>query len=499
MGSVARLMRWLVLVAVGAALIIVPGAQVDPALRFAHQRLHWKPCGIEELDKAGAECADVLVPLDYLRPYDRTLTVAISRVRATDPGQRQGILLANPGGPGASGLDSVDLLGDVLSPQVRARFDLIGMDPRGVGESGRTPRCGWPVGEMIHSAGLDPAGFARETTLAANMAASCVADDPVKVRQLTTRNTARDMDIIRAALGEPKISYFGVSYGTYLGAVFTQMFPERSDRIVLDSAIDPDRYWEGLVQDWGASDERAFDDWSNWVAGQDDTYHFGPTPTEVRATVSELLAAAARQPIVIDDFPIDDHWLPFLLHNMVTDFRRNQALAETIREVADAVGGPPVAARAPRLHIMLQALRSEENSALAQIACGDAAAPTDPAWYSRNIEASRASQPIFGAFANNIQPCAYWPRPVEAATTVRNSVPVLILQATGDARTPYAHGVRLHQDLSGSRLVTLQDVRIHMTFRPELGACVNNAINNYYDTGVLPPADITCHADRPAE
>lgn len=492
----ARLLRWLVLVAAGAALITVPGAQVDPAYRFYHQRLHWHACGIEDLDKAGAECADVLVPLDYLRPYDRKLKIAISRVRATDPDQRHGVLLANPGGPGASGLDTVDLLGDVLTPQVRARFDLIGMDPRGVGDSGRTPRCGWPVGEMIHSAGLTSQGFTRETALAADMAEGCLADDPVKVRQLTTRNTARDMDVIRVALGEPKLSYYGVSYGTYLGAVFTQMFPERSDRMVFDSAIDPDRYWTGLVQDWGQSDERAIDEWSNWAAGQDDTYHFGSTPTEVRASLTELLAAAARQPIVIDDFPIDDHWLPFLLHNMVTDFRRNQALAETLREIADAAGGPSVAARAPRLQIVLQALRSEENSVLAQIACGDAAAPIDPAWYASNIEASRATQPIFGPLANNIQPCAFWPRPVEPATTVRNSVPALILQATGDARTPYTHGARLHQHLAESRMVTLQDIRIHMTFRPDLSACVNNAINTYYADGTLPAADVTCHADQ---
>lgn len=492
-------MRWLLLVVVGAVVIIVPGAQVDPALRFYHQRLHWHPCGIENVDKAGGECADVLVPLDYLRPSDRMMTVAISRVEATDPDQRHGVLLANPGGPGASGLDTVDLLGDVLSPRVRARFDLIGMDPRGVGESGRTPRCGWPVGEMIHSAGVDPQGFGRETALSAEMAAGCVADDPTKIRQLTTRNTARDMDVIRVALGEPKISYYGVSYGTYLGAVFAQMFPERSDRMVFDSAIDPDRYWAGLVQDWGPADERAIDDWSNWVADQNDTYRFGATPAEVRATVEELIAAAARQPIVIDDFPIDDHWLPFLLHNLLTDSRRNQALAEVVREIADAAGGPPVAARAARLRIVLQSLRSEENSVLAQIACGDVGAPTDPAWYASNIEAARTAQPLFGALANNIQPCAYWPRPVESATTVRNSVPALIVQATGDARTPYAHGARLHQHMSASRMVTLRDIRIHMTFRPDLSACVNSAINTYFGDGALPVADLTCYADHVAQ
>ncbi|WP_378735154.1 alpha/beta hydrolase [Nocardia brasiliensis] len=463
--------------------------------RFYRQQLHWKPCGIANLDKAGGECADVLVPLDYSRLDGRTMTVAISRVKATDPARRQGILLGNPGGPGGEGLDSVDLLGDVLTPDVLATHDLIGMDPRGVGESGRSPRCGWPVGEMIRSAGLDPLGFVHDTVQSAGMAAGCLIHDPAMMRQFTTRNTARDMDVVRGVLGEPKIDYFGLSYGTYLGAVFTQMFPERSGRIVLDSAIDPDRYWAGLVQDWGPADEIALDDWAGWAATKDDTYHFGSTPQQVRTTIEDLVRTAARQPIVIDGFAVDDHWLPFVLHGLLTNFRLNVAMAETVREIADAAGGPPTTARSPRLGAILKALRDGENSALAQIACGDVGVPRDPGWYWRNIEESRATQPVFGAMASNIQPCAFWPSPVEPATVVRNAVPALILSATGDPRTPYAHARKLHEYMSESRLVTLQDVRIHLTFRPGLSSCVNDAINTYLGTGTLPAEDMTCYAD----
>lgn len=464
--------------------------------RFYHQQLEWKPCGVENIDKAGGECADVLVPLDYGNPDDRTMTVAISRVKAGDPVQRRGILLSNPGGPGGEGLDSLDLLGDVLSPEVLASYDLIGMDPRGVGESGRSPRCGWPVGEMIRSAGLDPLGFVHDTVQSAGMAATCLIRDPNKLRQFTTRNTARDMDIVRGALGEEKANFYGVSYGTYLGAVFTQMFPDTIDRVVLDSAIDPDRYWEGLVQDWGPADEIALDDWAGWVSGRDDEFRLGTTPQQVRAKIEDLVRIAARQPIVIDGFAIDDHWLPFILHGLLMNFRLNEAMAATVREIADAAGGPPTTSRTPRLRAIVEALRDNENSVLAQIACGDVGAPIDPTWYWRNIEETRATQPVFGALANNIQPCAFWPRPVEPPTVVRNSVPALILQATGDPRTPYAHGVRLHQDMSESRMVTLQDVRIHMTFRPELSGCVNHAINTYFSVGTMPDTDITCYADH---
>ncbi|PXX65633.1 alpha/beta hydrolase family protein [Nocardia tenerifensis] len=503
-----RVVRRSVAVLAISALAVVPGfgsaAPGDEARpagleRFYGQQLHWQPCGIENLDKAGGECADVQVPLDYGRLDGRTMTVAISRVKAADPARRQGILLANPGGPGGEGLDSIDLLGDVLSPEVLATHDLIGMDPRGVGESGRSPRCGWPVGEMIRSAGLDPLGFVHDTVQSAGMAAGCLIHDPEQMRQFTTRNTARDIDVVRGVLGEPKIDYFGLSYGTFLGAVFTQMFPERSGRIVLDSAIDPDRYWEGLVQDWGPADERALDEWAAWAATKDDTYRLGATPQLVRATVENLVRTAARQPIVVDDFAVDDHWLPFVLHGMLMNFRLNEKLADVVRELADAAGGPPIKARAPWLSAIVSALRDGEDSTLAQIACGDVGVPRDPGWYWRNIEETRAGQPVFGAMAGNIQPCAFWAPPVEPATVVRNTVPALILNSTGDPRTPYAHAVALHQDMSGSRLVTLQDVRIHMTFRPGLSTCVNDAINTYFGTGTLPVEDTTCYADQPSQ
>lgn len=499
----AKLFRYLLPVGTAAVLALLSGDVVgSPVLGmdgFYRRHLDWKPCGIEALDKAGGECADVRVPVDYAEPDGRTMTVAISRVRAADPSRRRGVLLSNPGGPGASGLDSVDLLGDVLSPDVRARYDLIGMDPRGVGRSGRDlRRCGWPVGEMIRSAGLDLSGFLHDVGQAADMAVGCLVGDSAALRQLTTRNTARDMDMVRHLLGERTISYYGVSYGTYLGSVYAQMYPERSDRIVLDSVVDPARYWAGMIQDWGRADEIAFDDWAGWVAARDDRYHLGDAARRVRSTIEGLIRAVAARPIVIDGFSVDDHWLPFVLHNLLANFQLNDAMADVVREVADAAGGPPVTARSPRLRAVLRALRDNENSVQAFIGCGDAGSPKDPAWYWRNIESTRVTQPIFGALANNIQACAFWPRPVEQATTVRNSVPALIVAATGDPRTPYANGIGLHRAMPASRLVTLRDVRIHMTFRPDLSSCVNNAINTYFIVGTVPATETTCYADRPA-
>jgi pimeloyl-ACP methyl ester carboxylesterase len=489
-------------VAWAAALVVaagIPGAARNSAPDpqwFAHQRPQWKSCGIDDMDSAGGQCARIMVPLDYAHPLGNAVPVAISRVPATDPAHRRGVLFANPGGPGASGLDTMDLLGDVLSPDVRAHYDLIGFDPRGVGESVHAGSCGWPVGEMVRSAGPALEGFLEDSGVAGRMAVGCLHDNAPRTRQFTTRNTARDMDVVRMVLEEPRISYYGVSYGTYLGEVYAQMFPTHSDHMVLDSVIDPDRYWEGTVEDWGPADEAALDDWARWAATRDGTYHFGATPDAVRATIRGLLDIAAHRSIIIDEFKVDDHWLPFILHNELDNVHLNQTLADIVREIADDATGPPGHAHSQQLKAMLTALRDGEDSALAEITCGDAAAPADPAWYWEKIQATRATEPVFGALAENIQPCAFWPQPVEPLTRVRNSVPTLILQATGDPRTPYEYATRLHRDMSASRLVTLQDVRIHMTFRPGLSTCVDDSINSYLAGGDLPARDVVCHADK---
>lgn len=483
-----------------APLVVLPAGPVGagpvdgigPGLeRFYRQQPDWKPCDDPVLDAAGAQCAGVLVPLDYSRPDHRTLTVAISRIPATDPARRRGIMLSNPGGPGGPGL-AMMAGARPFSPEVRARYDLIGMDPRGIGRSDRV-HCALPLPTMLYSAGFDIFGYARDTTLAAALAASCLVTDPEKTRYVTTRNTARDMDVIRGALGEPTLNYFGGSYGTYLGAVYTQMFPGRSDRMVLDSAIDPDRYWIGVYQDMGAANEAGLDDWARWAARHDGDYHFGSTGPQVRAFVEDVIRRAAAHPIYADGYVVDEHTIPIGLLALLSNPKLNADLAEVVRIVADGVAGLPLDME--RLKAKITGAVPLETAGMAAVMCGDKAAPRDPAWYYRNIEDARATQPVFGAFANNITACAFWPEPVEPPTEVGNATPVLILQATGDTRTAYSEGVAMHRALTASRLVTLADTRIHGAFRNGLSPCVNDSVNNYLRDGALPPADLTCRPD----
>ncbi|MFE3191795.1 alpha/beta fold hydrolase [Nocardia sp. NPDC059240] len=461
--------------------------------RFTQQTLDWKPCDDAVLDPAGALCAGVLVPLDYSNPGGRTLTIAISRFAATDPARRRGILMTNPGGPGGAGLRMPANYLTNLSDDVRAQYDIIGMDPRGIGRSEKVD-CTIPIPTMLFSAGFDLFGFARDTTVAAGLATACVGTDPVKARQITTRNTARDMDLIRGVLGEAKLNFFGASYGTYLGTVYSQMFGDHTDRMVFDSPIDPARYYIGLYQDMGPINEYALDDWAKWAARHDDLYHFGATPEAVRAWVEDLIRRSAGHEIYGSGFLVDEHTIPMLILALLPNPQFNPNLAEVLTMVAGGVAGGPIDMDALKSKIF--SVVPLDASAMAAVMCGDKAAPRDPAWYYKNVDAARATQPVFGAFANNITACAYWPDPVEPPTEVsNNNTPVLIVANVHDTRTAYAEGLALHADLPQSRLVTLADTRIHASFRDGLSPCLNDIVNTYLATGVRPAEDVTCEPD----
>ncbi|MEV4129214.1 alpha/beta hydrolase [Nocardia sp. NPDC049707] len=468
--------------------------------RFTQQQLEWGPCESDLLDRAGAQCANVTVPLDYAEPRGRTISVAISRVRATDPTHRRGILLSNPGGPGGRGLDLPVRLSRAAPSYPWGLYDLIGMDPRGVGRS--TPvDCGWPIGDSFQSAGADLARFGESVATQADLAARCLATDNGMLPHVTTRNTARDIDLIRTLLGEDRINYFGMSYGTYLGAVFTQMFPDRTDRMVLDSAVDPARYGSDvMIQDQGAPLEEALDALADWTAARADQYRLGTTRSDVRAVVSGLIEQAARQPIRVGAYGVDDHWLPSVLFGYVQDSRHFEDAANAIRQIADAAAGQLAEPSADLEQMLSGLLTATKDDALASVesstavVCGDVSAPRDPAWYWRNVEASRAGQPVFGPLVNNISPCAFWPAPVEPRVEVHNATPVLILQATGDPIAAYQEGVGLHRTMTGSRLVTLQDVIVHGVFTIP-SSCVSQVVDTYLRDGGLPAADLTCRAE----
>lgn len=467
--------------------------------RYLDQRPRWKKCGHKELDAAGARCATIRVPLDYRDPDGPTLTLGFSRIKATDTERRVGLMMHNSGGPGGVTLDMPLLDEPAMGKKLAARFDLIGMDPRGVGRSSPV-RCG-TSGHWLRSAGYDAAGFRAQTAYEAGLVRDCqraYGKRMEHLRHFTTRNTARDMDLLRAVLGERKTSYFGISYGTYLGAVYAKMFPGRTDRLLLDSAIDPARWSVNGFRDATPANEEFLDAWAAWAARRDATYGFGDTRAKVRATVESLGRQAAREPLKVGPYTADGQQVPMALAMLMADDREFAGAARTIRVLRDAARGETVEPTEELTQALGKPDAETDNSTSLQLSlmCGDRLPPRELSWYRKNIERARAEAPFYGPLFHGVSPCALWPsKPVEPPVLDGNEAPALIVQATGDPRTSYANGQGLHRKMPRSKLITLK-ARVHGVYGLYPNRCVYRQVNTYLSTGHLPTKDTTCEKDQ---
>jgi len=492
--------------AVSALAALVPAvtpATASAAARslpeYAQQKPAWHRCG--SATPAAFQCATLKVPLDYSRPDGKKIDVAISRIKASSPAERRGVLLLNPGGPGGSGLDLPESLRTAIPKSVTKKYDLIGFDPRGVGASSPLG-CGLTADEENWQRPYKAAAYAKDVKWARTVAEKCDAKQGDTLRHITTRNTARDMDVVRAVLGEKKISYLGYSYGTYLGAVYTQMFPRRTDRFVLDSAIDPARIWRGMMQVWSEGSEPAFTRWSKWTARRDATYKLGSTPDKVRKTFWDLVARANRKPIVFHGAPLSGD-----------DIRAGRAMFFSVRTAAETVVELKKAAadknqavtpgtgkrERPTPPAFGRAVPSDNSTAAFwAVVCGDTRAwPRDPEQYRRDAVRDKAKYPLYGDFASTIKPCAFWKKNgSEPATTIDNKVGVLTLQNEWDPQTPLPSGLGMHRALKGSKMVMVAGGVGHGIYGSK--SCADKTATAYLTTGRLPAKDVVCQAPAPA-
>ncbi|MGK4585889.1 alpha/beta fold hydrolase [Kitasatospora sp. HPMI-4] len=437
-------------------------ALTPPAAAAPSAGLSWGACPSPTPNANGTpfprdpreQCASLRVPRDYRRPESGTITLEISRIRTADPAHRRGDLVVVPGGPGGSGLDYPGEAASLLPPAVLRSYDLIGFDERGVGNS--TPvRCDLSAADRAAQLNYPfpaPDGSITDNlAYAKRVADSCAAASGDYLADITTANSARDLDRIRAALGVRRISYLGTSYATYLGQVYTSLFPARTDRVVLDSTVAPggEQQAIGLFSE-GAAD--TFPALAEYLAGHDGTLHLGATPEAVRATYLRLATELDRAPLTLaDGRTLTGVALRAITYTSLTN-PRYYPLAAAVWELAAtrATALPPGSSFGGSIPLVIP-----DNFVAAQdaVICDDSAWPRDPAHYAARTAADRERYPLTDGMSGNVWPCAFWHyRPHEPQVRPNPAGPrnILMLQNLRDPSTPYS-GARQTLDAFGHR------------------------------------------------
>jgi pimeloyl-ACP methyl ester carboxylesterase len=448
---------------------------------------------------AGLECADVIVPMDYRRPRNGNLSIAVSRLKAKDPGKRQGVLLLNPGGPGALG----QLLPKGLERNAIAdSFDLIGFDPRGVGFSSRlecatTPYAGFetrPTDAQFAAIAED----ARQTELA------CQRTGGGMRPHISTANTARDMDIIRAVLGERKINYLGFSYGTYLGAVYGSLFPSNLNRSVLDSSMHPDWFYYEASKQQAVAARQNVDAWSAWVGARDRTYHLGSSQAKVIATLEKLRRQLAVTPVPYPGappgFPALDGSLFDGLLGGLTPFRSEwDVMAKLVGEIRKGTTQPLPADAGKALTLLVKWAIEETRSGVYDTVTCEADWPKDLSVYYKQMRLFREKYPYGpGAMAAAPTTCTFrsFTPPEKLVKLQRKGYPIgLVVQAEFDHATQYEGGPAMASRLDHN-LISVRDEGAHGIYG--MNECVTKKVDDYLIRAVLPGSRTICPgAPRP--
>ena len=465
---------------------------------FYTQPPSWQPA--TDPTHAGLELAGIAVPIDYSRPDGPATEITIGRHRATDPAQRLGMLLVGPGDDlGNPGLTLTARLATSLPADILARFDLVGFDLRFMGHSSPID-LEYTAAERYWVFHM-PRGFEEEVRIQSNLADKVARPHMHLLGHVHTRNVARDIEVIRNVLGEEKISYLGYSYGTYLGAVYTQMFGEHAGPVVLDSICSPDWVWRGLFTDFPPNGELALQRWSRWAAKRDDEYGLGTTAEQVRTRYGELVQRAdAGELVPLDEFECDQTMIRLIAVGPLNSDLMYPALGEIIRT---AVHGGSLQ---PFIKQFLAQLFSPPGStgvvAQLSVLSGDWAWPRDLEFYRREMNSYQERYPFTGAALAGVKATAFWPIPPrEPVTRLGDDNParsVLIVQSENDMATPHAAAVRMHEVLHhNSRLVTLADTAQHRVFPFYGNSGINDLVTEYLLTGESPARDLICPNPTP--
>ena len=467
------------------------GARDRGLRRYYDQELTWDDC------RDGRECAELEVPLDYERPRGEAITLAVLRVPATEPDKRVGSLVVNPGGPGISGVDYAAGAEAYFGKELLAAFDVVGFDPRGV--AGSTPLDCVDDDYLDELVGADPdpdtqAEFAAGDRLLRGMGEGCLERNGDLMRHVSTEEAARDIDVLRAVLGQDTLAYFGASYGTFLGATYADLFPERVGRMVLDGAIDPSA---GLVDRTLVQAEGFEVALRAYVANcpaRDDC----PLGEDVDAgltTIRDLLTAIDAEPLTGDgDRELTEGRAVLGIWQMLYLEEFWPTLDAALSDALDGDGR--LLLRIADLYVRRTDDGYTDNAteAIYAINCldRDEAVPSDEV--ERFVPRFEEVSPTFGRiFASGLTACANWPvrsgRGPERLEA-EGAAPILVVGTTRDPATPLVWAESLAEQLESGVLLT-RDGDGHTGYKAG-NACVDRTVERYLVSGTVPESDVSC-------
>jgi pimeloyl-ACP methyl ester carboxylesterase len=510
----------LVAACLAASLLAVPASAGETAASGSGPtvpKLDWESCGA---DAPGFECATAQVPLDYDRPRGAKITLALTRLPASNPGARIGSIFFNPGGPGGSGVDFVQGLGrELYSPQVRARFDLVGFDPRGVARS--TPlQCFDTTEEALAALAPFPFPVTRQEERVwvradRAWARACAERAGPILDHMSTANVARDMDLLRRAVGDARMTFVGYSYGSHVGSTYANMFPGKVRAVVIDGVIDPVSYTTGrggqartLPSDARLrSEQGAYDTLQAFLrlcdrGGPNCAFSDGNPKRRYDRLAKRLLAEPAQLP------DGQGGTVPFTYADLVSttlgamyDPSSWPPFAEFLQEL-DSLTSPARAAEAlrvlrHRLGLRARAPYEQVLEGFAGVWCLDPVNPDHPSAWARAARRADRRDPYFGRpwiWFGSI--CASWPGrdrdrylgPFNRTTA--NTV--LVVGTVNDPATRYQDAVSTARLLGRGRLLTVAGSGHTSLF---LSSCADAHVSRYLLTGRVPPKGTVCGVD----
>ncbi len=469
---------------------VPPSGQVTLA-RFYKQDLAWSDCG-------NNQCARLVVPIDYAYPESGTLRLSVIKVASTNPSERVGALVVNPGGPGGSGV--LYAAGASFTDPVRAAYDVVGFDPRGVGTSAPV-KC-LSDRELDTFLGGDPTPDNRteEQKLvdsAKAFADKCKANGGALLGHVSTIEAAKDMDVLRAALGEAKLNYLGKSYGTFLGATYADLFPTKVGKFVLDGVIDPNLTSSQVNEGQAVGFEAATRAYVKDCIDKGNC-PLGDSVDSGMAKLRGFLKQMDAKPLPLDDpyvKTLTEGWASLGVAGPMYDPQHWPDLTDALRQAFAGQGGPLMKlADDYAERTSTGAYVGNLMQVIYAVNCLDRSDVKAPTHYESEARSLTASAPTWGPFlAWSTVPCGYWPVPANNAPkkiTAAGSGPIVVVGTTRDPATPYKWAQGLAAELQNGHLITYNGDG-HTAYMRH-NSCVDGTVDAYLVKGVVPPPGLRC-------